>query len=443
VTVPVTLTPAVESLASTFARSDEEPAWLQEARVQALARFRTLGLPTVRQEAWRFTSLAALAQLKLERPRPDEGEAAEALLPRAGETDGPRLVFVNGRYRSDLSHHERLPPGTVLLPLGEAAREVPDLLRPHLGRLAGAERGALAAASAACFADGVFLHVPVGAAVAPPIRIVHLHATPGRTAAIFPRLLVVAAEGSLVNIVEQFVGADGHPGLVAPVAELVIGDGARVEHHRLQEDGLDTFHLGSLHVEQGAESRFVANGLALGGRLARSEVHARLAGERAELHLSGLNMADGHRTTDAFAWVEHAVPACTTTERYKAILDGHARGVFAGRIRVLPGAQKTQAHQLSSGLLLSEDAVLDTMPQLEIFADDVKCGHGGSVGQLDETALFYLRSRGLSEAAARSLLIFAFAAEMVDLVRPQPLRARARAMVASRLPDGVKLMEAA
>ncbi|HET9554444.1 MAG TPA: Fe-S cluster assembly protein SufD [Anaeromyxobacteraceae bacterium] len=437
-----TLTPAAESLAAAFAPRDEAP-WLAEARVRALARFRAAGLPTVKQEDWRFTNLAPLAALRLERPHPDEGEAAAALLARAGEWNGPQLVFANGRYRSDLSSADGLPPGAVLLSLAEALDEVPDLVRPHLGRLARPEAHPLSALSAALFDDGLFLHLPSGAAVAPPIRILHLTAAPGRTIASFPRSLVVAGDGALVTLVEHFLGEDGAAALVAPVAEVVLCEGARVEHYRFQEDGLGAFHLGGLHVEQGAASRFSSHALELGARLCRSEVHARLAGEGGELALSGLGLADGARVTDAFALVEHAVPRCTSSETFKSVLAGSARGVFAGRVRVLPGAQKTSAYQSSSNLLLSEDATVDTKPQLEIFADDVKCGHGGTVGQLDETSLFYLRSRGLSEAAARTLLIYAFAAEMVERVRPEPLQARARALVAARLPEGTRLLEAA
>jgi Fe-S cluster assembly protein SufD len=438
------LSPAVESLAAAFLPRPDDPPWLAEARGHAVARLRAAGLPTSRMEGWRATSLAGLAALRLARPRADEAAAAEALLPRAGDWNGPQLVFVNGRYRADLSRAEHLPAGTALLSLAEALREVPDLVRPHLGRLARPEGHPLVAASTALFDDGLFLHLPAGAAVAPPIRIVHLTAgaAPGQAVASFPRSLVVAGDGALVTLVEHYLGG-GEAQLVAPVTELVLAEGARVEHYRFQEEGLATFHLAGLYVEQGAGSRLHSHALELGGRLVRAETHARLAGEGGELSLSGLAMADGARVTDAQAVVEHAAPRCTSTETFKNVLSDHAKAVFCGRVRVLPGAQKTQAHQSSSSLLLSEDATVDTRPELEIFADDVKCGHGGTVGQLDETSLFYLRSRGLPEAAARSLLIYAFAAEMVDRVRPEPLRERALAMLAARLPAGVDLLEAA
>jgi Fe-S cluster assembly protein SufD len=441
VTSTATITPASESLGAAFAARAGEPAWLVEARAAALGSFRTAGLPTTRLEDWRYTSLAPLAALTLGRPR--FAEAASALLDRAGPLDGPRLVLVNGRYRPELTRRGELPPGAILCSLAEAIREVPELVRPHLGRLARPEAGALLAASAALFEDGAFLHLPAGAAVAPPIRIVHLSGSSGGAAASFPRLLVVAGEGALCTLVEHHLGLDGTPYLATPVAEVVLQPGARVDHYRIQEEGDGAFHLAAMHVEQAAGSRFLSHSLALGARLSRAEVHARLAGEGAECHLSGLYLADGHRLADNLSVVEHAAPRCTTSETFKGILDGHGRGVFVGRIRVAPGAQKTQAYQLNSNLLLSDDASADSRPQLEILADDVKCGHGGTVGRLDETSLFYLRSRGLGEEEARSLLIYAFAAEMVDRVRPEPLRTRARALVAARLPGGPRLLEAA
>jgi Fe-S cluster assembly protein SufD len=419
------------------------PAWRREARERAAARYRELGVPTTRQEEWRFTNLAPLAPIALAPARPAEPRAPRAVLDLAPPAEGPRLVFANGRYRADLSSTGALPRGTVLASLGRALEASPELVRPHLGRLARAEDHPFVALNAALGEDGAFLHLPAGTEIGDPIQVVWLTDAPGASAAAHPRLLLVAGEGARATISEIFVGRADEAYLTNAVAEVALADGARVEHYRLQDEAPDAFHLGSIHVEEGAEARFSSHQLALGSALARSEVRARLSGERGEIALTGLTMASGRQHLDILSLVEHAMPGCTTTESYKGILDGHARGVFAGRIRVLPGAQKTSAHQQSSSLLLSEDAVVDTMPQLEIFADDVKCGHGGTVGQLDENALFYLRSRGLAPEMAQSLLIYAFASEMVDLVRPAALRARVRDLVAARLPAGTRLREAA
>jgi Fe-S cluster assembly protein SufD len=436
------MNPAERSLAASFAPAGREPAWLAEGRRAALARFEALGLPTPRHEDWRFTSLAALAPLELGRAPEAPGEAAAALVASLPAAEGARLVFVNGRHRPELSSRAGLPRGALLTTLAEALRDAPEAVRPHLGRLAAPGDHAFVAANAALFEDGAFLSLPANARVEAPVRLAFV-TDASRPQAAHPRTLVVAGEGARATLEEVFIGGDGAPYLTNAVTELALAAGAELEHVRLQAEGASAFHVSVVHAEQGAGSRLRAHAFALGGRLSRSEIRARLAGEEAQVAANGLYMASDEQLVDNFSWVEHAVPRCTTTESYKGILGGKARGVFSGRIRVLPGAQKTVAHQMNSNLLLSDDAVVDTKPQLEIFADDVKCGHGGTVGQLDEAALFYLRSRGLGEVEARSLLIWAFASEMVGLVGAPALRAGAKRLVAARLPAGAGLLEAA
>jgi Fe-S cluster assembly protein SufD len=416
------------------------PAWLDDLRQEGAAAFRAAGLPTLRDEDWRFTSLAGLAVLS---PAPaGAGPGPEARLAELPPPLGPRLVFVNGRFRNDLSAVGGLPPGAVVASLAEALVRSPELVRPNLGRLARPDGLAFTALNAALFEDGAFVYLPPGAALEQPIALVFVGGAAEGVAVQHPRVLVVAGQGARATLAELYLGGP-EVYLTAAVTELCLSDGARIEHIRLQDEGDRAFHVSTVFAEQGAGAHLEAHAQSLGAQLSRSELRVRLVGEEGALTASGLYMADASRITDAFTWVEHAVPRCSTLETYKGILDGHARGVFAGRIRVLPGAQKTDARQMNSNLLLSEDAVVDTKPQLEIFADDVKCGHGGTVGQLDEDALFYLRSRGLADAAARSLLIWAFAHEMVDRIRPEALRARARAHVAARLPAAAALLEAA
>jgi Fe-S cluster assembly protein SufD len=435
-------TAAETSLAATFAPPPREPAWLADARGAALGRFRALGLPTTRHEDWRFTSLAALAALELRRPEARPASGAERLLSGLAVRDGARLVFVNGRFRADLSSDAGLPAGAVLTTLAEALRRWPDEVRSHLGRLARPDEHAFVAANAALFEDGAYLRLPANAAAEAPVSLVHL-ADVGAAAAAHPRALVVAGDGARATIEEIFLGRGGGPYLTNAVTELVLGVGAAVEHVRLQVEAPSAYHVSVVHAEQGAGSSLTAHAFTLGAKLSRAEIRARLAGEGARVAANGLYMAGGDQLVDNFSWVEHAVPRCTTSESYKGILDGKSRGVFSGRIRVLPGAQKTNAYQMNSNLLLSDDAMVDAKPQLEIFADDVKCGHGGTVGQLDAAALFYLRSRGLPEAEARSLLIWGFASEMVGLVVAPALRARAKHLVADRLPAGAGILEAA
>jgi Fe-S cluster assembly protein SufD len=435
-----TPTAAETSLVAAFAPAAREPGWLAEARRAALGRLQALGLPTARHEDWRFTSLAALSAVTFGRLPPGDPAYAAAVLDRGTAPEGPRLVFVNGRLDPSLSSRGGLPKAAVLATLGEALRDLPDQVRPHLGRLARADDQAFVAANAALFEDGGFVLLPRGADLDRPIALVFV-TDAAAPAAVHPRVLVLAEEGARGTIEEVFIGRG--PTLTNAVTELVLADGAQVEHVRLQLEDTAAFHVGSVHAEQGAEASLSAHAFTLGARLSRSEIRSRLQGEGGKISANGLYMADGARVADHFSWVEHAAPSCTTAETFKGILDGTARGVFSGRVRVLPGAQKTVAYQRSSSLLLSEDAIADTKPQLEIFADDVKCGHGGTVGQLDEAALFYLRSRGVPEADARSLLIWAFASEMVGLVAAPALRARAKNLVAARLPAGARILEAA
>jgi Fe-S cluster assembly protein SufD len=417
------------------------PAWLGERRAAAGARFAALGLPTSKLEDWRFTSLGALAAIPFGPARLDGSATAAAMVGGLHRLGGVRIVFVNGRLRPDLGAKGALPAGAWVGSLAAALAERPERVEAHLGRLARVEDQAFVALNTALVEDGVVIDLPDGAQVAHPIEIVHVAEADGSPVASNPRLLVVAGAGARATIVETYLGRGQLPTLTNVVGEIVLGDGAEVAHHRVQAEPDDAFHLASLHVEQGAKARFTSHGLALGGAISRSEIRARLGGEGAAIALSGLYMATGTQLVDNLSVIEHTVPHCSTTENFKGILDGKSRGVFSGKIRVLPGAQKTVAQQMNSNLLLSDDAIVDTKPMLEIFADDVKCGHGGTVGQLDESSMFYLRSRGLPEADARGLLIDAFAAEMVERAPEGPLRDRARALVAARLPRGARLPE--
>jgi len=263
----------------------------------------------------------------------------------------------------------------------------------------------------------------------------------GPLAAVMPRALVVAGDGARATVVEHHLGRGAY--LSAAVTELVLGDAAEIELDRVQEESAGAFHVGLLHVAQGARSRFIGQSIALGGALARVEARARLGGEDAACDLHGLYVGAGRQLLDHLVHVDHAAPRATSRQLFKGILDGASKGVFAGRILVREGAQKTDAGQVNSNLLLSGDATIDTKPQLEILADDVKCSHGGTVGQIREDQLFYMRSRGVSAALARALLTWAFAAEMVEHVGPEDVRARVRRAVTARLPAGELLREVA
>jgi Fe-S cluster assembly protein SufD len=335
-----------------------------------------------------------------------------------------------------------LPAQVFAGSLARGAAERPEAVATHLGRLAPLDGKAFVALNAAHLADGALLHLPEGVEGG-VVELVFATVATSAAAGVHPRTLVVAGRGSRATLVETYVALGPHAAFTNAVTEIALSEGARLDHFQVQDQPSGAFHFAAVGSSQAREAKLLTHSTALGAALSRSDVVARLEGPGAEARLAGLYMADGERVVDNHSVVEHRVPHGTSRELFKGILDGSARAVFAGRVRVLEGALKTDAHQLNSNLLLSRDAVVDTMPQLEIYADDVKCGHGGTVGELDAEALFYLRSRGIGLARARSLLIYAFAREMVELVGPPGLRARLGERVAARLPDGSALREAA
>ena len=418
------------------------PAFVAAARRSGWESFERSGLPTTRMEDWRFTSLAPLLAHAFGHANPSAPLSAADLEAAAGKAFGPRLVFVNGRFRADLSSAHGLPAGIHAASLQHAIAVSPGRVEPHLARAVSVEGRPFAALNAAFLGDGAFVHVG-GEAKGGVVELVFATVARQGPAASHPRVLVAADPGSQATVVETYVALGGHPALTNAVTEVTLGAGARLDHYQVQDQPASAFHFATLAAVQGAGASLSTHSTALGAALSRSDVLARLAGEGAQAHVSGLYMADGDRLVDNHSVIEHAVPNGTSRELFKGILDGASRGVFAGRIRVLEGASKTDAHQSNSNLLLSRDAIVDTLPQLEIYTDDVKAGHGGTVGELDRDALFYLRSRGLPLAEARSLLVYAFAREMVERVAVPALRERLGRLVAARLPGGDAILEAA
>ena len=440
------MTPAEQSFAEQLERAAGaarrqagEPSFLSGLRTRGRETFLGAKLPTPKHEDWRFTNLSALAAQSFA-PAPLARAAAE--LPPA-----PRLVFVNGRLDPEATDVAGLPPGVRMGSLGAALIERPAAVQAYMGRVATPRDHAFAALNAGLFEDGALVELEDGVTCAPTLHLVFLSAAGallsagGAPFAAHPRNLIVAGKDARATIVESYRG-DG-PYLVNAVTELSLDAGAQVEHDRVQEDSPQAFHVGILQVFQGARSRFTGQSIALGGQLARVEARVLLGAEGASCDLHGLYVASGRQVLDHLVYVDHASPRCVSREVFKGVLDGASRGVFAGRVHVREGAVKTDAGQVNSNLLLSEDATIDTKPQLEILNDDVKCSHGGTVGQIREDQLFYLRSRGVSEALARAMLTWAFASEMVQRVGPEEARARVHRAVTARLPHGALLKEVA
>jgi Fe-S cluster assembly protein SufD len=424
-----------------------EPESVRVLRGAAIERFAALGFPTLRQEDWRFTNVAPILRTAFHRDgvagalpaapanAPAVSSGSPAALAGASWTADPRLVFVNGHLAPELSSCGDLPAGVEAGSLAAALGRDPAAVEPHLGRYASFAAHPFVALNTAFLRDGAFIRLPRGLVLERPLHLVFLSFQPdGRPVVSYPRNLIVAGEGSQLTLVETYVGAGVY--LSCPVTEMVVGPGAVVDHYKVQRESGEAFHMATFQIEGGRGSNFSSHSIAAGGSLVRNDVNAVLSGEGIDCNLNGLYLASGRQLIDNHMRVEHAQPHCSSHELYKGVLDGKARTVFNGLIYVHKGAQKTDAKQSNRNLLLSPDAIANSNPQLEIFANDVRCTHGSTVGQLDEDAVFYLRSRGIGREAARSLLTYAFASDIVDRIKVEPVRRDLEELLFNRLPKG-------
>ncbi len=395
--------------------------WLRKLREDAFARFGEAGFPTTHDEDWRFTNVAPIAKTNFKLAGSSQAQLASARLDDWKiEGAAARLVFVNGRFAPALSTVGALPKGVVVASLREQIEGDSEQLSSHLGRYADIHRDAFCALNAAFMEDGIYVHLRRGIVVEAPIHCLFVSTANGTPVMTHPRNLLVFEDQSQGTVVEEYVSVGGGTILSNSVTELVAGENAHVSHYMIEREHRDAFNVSTLRMQQGRSANVASHSFLLGGGLVRNNVHPVLAGEGGECLINGLFVGGGRQHLDNFMHVEHASPHCSSRQFYNGILDDHARGVFHGRIVVHKDAQKTDAKQTNRNLLLSDDAQIDTKPQLEIYADDVKCTHGATIGQIDENALFYLRSRGMSEVAARQLLLLAFASECLDRMHPGP-----------------------
>ena len=389
------------------------PSWLSELRARALERANALSVPTARDEDWRFTDPSPLYKAALEAPGHAAQVDAAALEPRFIPEAGSRLVFVDGSFAPNLSL-VRPESGVAVAPLGDALNEHGERVQGALGRVVSGIDEAFSAVNTAWLRDGAAVLVRSGHEAGEPIHLLFVSASP-RTAA-YPRTLVVAERGSRCTVVEDYVSLHGEVGLTNAVSEIQVSDCASVRHVRLQRESTAAFHIGNCGVRVARDGRYSGVSVALGARLSRYNLQVLQAGEGTEFEIDGLVLISGRQLADTHSVVDHAMPHGRSRQLHKCVVGDAAHAVFNGKILVRPGAQRTDSAQESRSLLLTQRAQVDTKPQLEIFADDVKCGHGATVGQLDAEQVFYLRSRGLSEASARDLLTFAFAAQVVERI---------------------------
>ncbi len=407
-------------------------AWLHPVRSAAIDRFAELGFPTLDDEEWRFTNVSPLTRVPFQAATRFDLDAtvARKLNDRLiGAGSGCRLVFVNGRYAAALSTPGRLPEGVVAGSLAAALERTPEPLKAHLTRYASFQENAFVALNTAFLQDGAFVSIPKGKIVEEPIHLVFVATPEAEPAVAHPRSLILAGVNSQATVVESYIGLEEGVYFTNAVTEIIAAENAILDHYKVQQESRPAFHISTTQIQQDRGSNFRSHAITLGGGLVRNDVNAFLGAPGGECTLNGLYLASGRQHVDNHTRIDHAQPHCTSHELYKGILDGQAHGVFNGKIYVHQDAQKTDAKQTNKTLLLSEDAVINTKPQLEIFADDVKCTHGATIGQLAGEAIFYLRSRGIGREQDRSLLTFAFANDIIGRIKVAPIRARLEEML--------------
>jgi Fe-S cluster assembly protein SufD len=419
------------------ANASRHPAWLRGLRERGFARFCEVGFPTTKNEDWRFTNVNAIAQTPFQLARDARrSEATYSDTLDACRIPGAacQLVFLNGRFASELSDLGDLPPGVRAGSLAQAIAQDVASLEPHLGRYLNIERDAFSALNTAFIEDGAYVYLPRGTVLEAPICFLFISVPGNDPEMTNPRNLIVAENATEASIVEDYVSLGSGVSFSNVVTELVAGEDAVISHYMIEREDRQVFNVSTLRSQQARSSNVSSHSVLLGGGLVRNNIHPVLAGEGGECLINGLFIGNGRQHMDNYMLVEHASPHCGSRQFYNGILDGHSHGVFHGRIIVHKDAQKTDAKQTNRNLLLSDDAQIDTKPQLEIYADDVKCTHGATIGQVEENALFYMRSRGIEETEARSLLLLAFANECLDRMKSAPVRDYLRDLVQGWLP---------
>ncbi len=417
---------------------DLDLEWFHSARRDALERFGELGFPKTDQEDWRFTNVAPLVgtTFGLAESHPVE-DVEEALLDfTLGQWKRSRLIFINGRFSPPLSTLQSLPKGAEVKSLAAAMKENRDLVEPHLAKVVAHQDNAFAALNLAFLADGAFIHLADHCIVEDPIHLLYFSTSNGAPTVCHPRNLIVAGKASQAKIVESYVGREGETYFTNAITEVVAGDDAVIDHYKLQRESTNAFHTATIKFQQGRGATVSNHSISLGGGLVRNDIHSVLQGEGGDCTLNGIYVARGQQLMDHHTVIDHAEPHCSSRELYKGILDDKSRAVFNGRVVVRPDAQKTDSQQTNRNLLLSDEALVNTNPQLEIYADDVKCAHGATIGQLNADALFYLRSRGIDEETARTLLIHGFLADMGNRIQIEAVRSGVECILMTSLPQG-------
>ena len=414
-----------------------EPSWLRRAREDAFAEFDRVGFPTVREEDWKYTNTSLIARTaftpSFESATTLNGELSKFTFAEARDS---RLVFVNGIFQRESSSVSSLPAGVVVVNLAEAVArpEYESLLSAHF---AGGSANGFTALNAALFVSGAFLLIPRGVEVTVPIHLLFIsETTNGHTPASFPRVHILAEANSSATIVESYAGLSEGRYLTDAVIDVTVKPGARINHYRVQRESANAFHIATTKARTGRDSAYETTSINLGGLLSRHDIEVALDDEGSHCAVDGLYLIGEDQHSDTHSLIDHRHPHGTSRQLYKGVLDGKSRAVFNGKVFVRHGAQQTDAQQTNKNLLLSEEAHVDTKPQLEIFADDVKCAHGAAVGQLNEDEVFYLESRGINPALAKNMLTYGFAEEVIEKIKIESIKRELDSVVLNRLSHG-------
>lgn len=419
-------------------------SWLQQLRRAGADRFASVGYPTTKDEDWRLTNVNPIARTKFAAAPSEISDEARDLAQRAsfGGDAIAELVFVNGHYAASLSRVGKLPRGASVGTIGQALAGDGAVLERNLGRVAEISGNPFVALNTGLFGDGAMIHIGRGVAVEAPIHLLLISTAGSEPVQSHPRVLIVADDGAEATLVKSFAGGRGTH-LTNVVSEIAAGNDCRISHNRLQMSGDEGFLIWSLSARLGRGSQLISHAATLGGKLTRNEMNIMLAGEGADATLNGLVILSDQQHCDNHTLLDHAAARCPSHELYKHVLDGKATCVFRGKILVRPGSQKTDSKQTSKSLLLSDDAQMNSQPALEIYADDVKCTHGSTIGPVDEEMVFYLRSRGVGLEAARHLLTYAFAADVTRRIKVEPVRRKLEDFLAARqgLPRDLRITD--
>tara|TARA_R110001583_G_scaffold41891_2_gene133190 strand:- start:16180 stop:17505 length:1326 start_codon:yes stop_codon:yes gene_type:complete len=418
------------SVAKEITLPGQEFAWLNSMRLKALAQFNHHGLPAKKEEDWKYTSLWAMGQQAFTHQAQTSSITVEQCEQLALLTDAYRVVIIDGIFSAELSQLDNLPAGIVIRPLSAGL----ELAQPHLGNQINPEKAGFNALNTMLMQEGVVISVDSDTQIAKSIELLVINTGTTEALATHLRNVIVLAETSQATVVEHYVGLNDTTSLTNVVTEVVLAHNAVLNHYKLQQESKNAFHIATLAAKQAASSHWNTNNVSLGAKLARNDIHSQLLGEQSHVTMDGLYLVTGEQHVDNHTRIDHVVPNTTSDELYKGVLDGNSHAVFNGKVIVHKDAQKTDSNQSNRNMLLSRGCEIDTKPEMEIYADDVKCGHGSTVGQLNEDHLFFLRARGLDEVSARSLLTHAFAVEVLERIPAEDIRQAMSALINLHLP---------